>query len=535
MGGKCRNIDSLLQKEKYNMKLKKYLRFRVLFLLFWLLISIIAINPQLNTNGVSIKAVEKNSSASNAGIIFDPSATLTSYEIIKKINNQDVNNLEDYSRILKSINDTSIVRIITDKKEYVMLKEKDLGLTVEKVPSNNLRRGLDLQGGTRVVLQPQEELTDNEIRDLIITMENRLNIYGLSDLKIKQSNDLSGNKFIIVEIAGASKEEVKDIIASQGKFEAKIGNDTVFIGGKKDITFVCREDGKCSGVRQCEEVESGYQCVFEFQIKLSQEAAERHAEITSKLDSNLSSGGNYLSKPLDLYLDGKLVDSLQISTNLKGQAATDIAISGPGFELERDDAINDAIKNMNKLQTVLITGSLPTKLEIVKLNTISPVLGETFSKNAISVILFAIIAVSLVIFIRYRDLKIALPIVLISMSEVFIILGIASLIRYNLDLAALAGIIAAVGTGVDDQILIADEIISGKKRKEVVSLKEQIKRAFFIIFVAYATGIASMVPLFWAGAGLFTGFAITTILGISIGVFITRPAFAAIVENLEEN
>ena len=44
-----------------------------------------------------------------------------------------------------------------------------------------------------------------------------------------------------------------------------------------------------------------------------------------------------------------------------------------------------------------------------------------------------------------------------------------------------------------------------------------------------------MIPLFWAGAGLFTGFALTTILGISIGVFITRPAFAAIVETLEEN
>ena len=125
----------------------------------------------------------------------------------------------------------------------------------------------------------------------------------------------------------------------------------------------------------------------------------------------------------------------------------------------------------------------------------------------------------------------------ISSSEVLIILGIAAMFsnQYTIDLAAIAGIIAAVGTGVDDQIVIADEIVSGKKRKEAISLKEQIKRAFFIIFVAYATGIASMIPLFWAGAGLFTGFALTTILGISIGVFITRPAFAAIIENLMED
>ena len=535
MGGKCRNINSLLQKEKYNMNFKKYFKFRVLFLLFWILVSLIAIYPRFDAEGVAIKAVEKNSSSSLAGITFDPSATLTSREVIKQINGQDIKTLDDYSKILNSINETSIIRIKTDKKDYVMLKAKDIGLTVEKVSSSNIRRGLDLQGGTRVVLQPEEKLTDQELRDLISTMENRLNIYGLSDLKIRQSNDLSGDTFIVVEIAGASKEEVKDLIASQGKFEAKIGNDTVFIGGKKDITFVCREDGKCAGIRQCDQISSGYQCVFAFQITLSQEAAQKHAEITSKLEANLTASGNYLSKPLDLYLDDKLVDSLQISASLKGQAATDIEISGPGLGLERDNAIKDATKNMNKLQTVLITGSLPTKLNIVKLDTISPVLGEQFTKNAISIILFAIIAVSLVIFIRYRDLKVALPIIIISSSEVLIILGIAALIKYNIDIAAIAGIIAAVGTGVDDQIVIVDEILSGKKREEFLSLKEQIKRAFFIIFVAYAVGVASMIPLFWAGAGLFTGFAVTTILGISIGVFITRPAFAAIVESLEEN
>ena len=517
------------------MGLKKYLKFRVLFLLFFILVSLVAMNPKFSADGIVIKGVEKNSTADLSGITFDSSLQPTQREIIKQINGQEIKNLEDYSRIVNSISDSSIVRILTDKQEYILLKQGDLGITVDKIASSNIRRGLDLQGGTRVVLEPEDKLTDAEVNDLISTMENRLNVYGLSDLKIRQNNDISGNTFIVVEIAGASKEEVRELIASQGKFEAKIGHETVFIGGNRDITFVCREDGTCSGVRQCNPVSDGEQCVFDFQIKLSQEAAKRHADITSKLDSNVSSSGSYLSKSLDLYLDGNLVDSLQISTSLKGQAATDISISGPGFGADRDLAVKDATQNMKKLQTVLITGSLPTKLNIVKIDTISPVLGEQFTKNSISIILFAILAVALVIFIRYRDLKISLPLILISSSEVLIILGVFSLIKFNVDLAAIAGIIAAVGTGVDSQIVIADEILSGKKRKEVVSLKEQIKRAFFVIFVAYATGVASMVPLFWAGAGLFTGFAVTTILGISIGVFVTRPAFASLVENLEEN
>jgi len=36
----------------------------------------------------------------------------------------------------------------------------------------------------------------------------------------------------------------------------------------------------------------------------------------------------------------------------------------------------------------------------------------------------------------------------------------------------------------------------------------------------------------FAGAGLIKGFALTTIAGVTIGVFITRPAFAAMIEKL---
>ena len=39
-----------------------------------------------------------------------------------------------------------------------------------------------------------------------------------------------------------------------------------------------------------------------------------------------------------------------------------------------------------------------------------------------------------------------------------------------------------------------------------------------------------MVPLLFAGAGLIKGFAITTIIGVTNGVFITRPAFAKMIE-----
>ena len=125
-----------------------------------------------------------------------------------------------------------------------------------------------------------------------------MNVFGLSDTVITARKDLSGTQFIVVELAGANEEEVKELLAKQGKFEAKIGNETVFLGGR-DITYVCRT-AQCSGIDPqygCRQFSDGYSCRFRFSITLSQEAAQRQANITK--DLNVVSEGlgeGYLEK-----------------------------------------------------------------------------------------------------------------------------------------------------------------------------------------------------------------------------------------------
>ena len=104
------------------------------------------------------------------------------------------------------------------------------------------------------------------------------------------------------------------------------------------------------------------------------------------------------------------------------------------------------------------------------------------------------------------------------------------MIEWNLDLPSIAGILATVGTGLDQQIIILDE----SQEKISLSLKQKMKRAFAIIMGAYFTAVVALLPLMWAGAGLLKGFAITTIIGISVGVLITRPAFSAMIKRFEK-
>ena len=411
---------------------------------------------------------------------------------------------------------------------------RDIGIKVYDAPTTNVRKGLDLQGGTRVLLQPKKQV-DTETMDLILeNMKERLNVYGIADVVIREASDLSGNQYIVTEIAGLGEEDVKSLLAKQGKFEARIGNDTVFSGGDKDITYVCRS-ADCSGIdptRPCGQFQDGWACYFSFSIALKPTAAQRQADLTSSLEIIPDeSGQEYLSKDLELFLDDSKVDILKIGADLKGRPVTDIQISGSGVGITEQEAVFNSLEDMKRLQTIMITGSLPVKLDIVKTDIISSVLGTEFTKEAIFIGLLAILAIIVIIFIKYRTLNVVIPMALTIIMEVILILGVASLIGWDLDLAAIAGIIIAVGTGIDHQIIIADESLRGRS-STTYDWKTKIKRAFFIIIAAYITTIVAMLPLLFAGAGLLKGFALTTIIGTSLGVLISRPAYASTLEIL---
>lgn len=563
---------------------------RVLILIACLIFGFFAINPDPFATGVVIKAVQKNSSAALAGIEQpDAKIAVTKHEHITSINNKPIETPEDYYSIISALKPEQSVSIKTTKGRYTLLARpltattvldenetilinetyeanetidnktvlvnktrtkkvtqaktetkiigiEPIGLTVAQAPTSNLKKGLDLQGGTRVVLKPEGDVTPELIEEVIDALKERLNVYGLADVvvnSVSSSPEFLGGKserYIVVEVAGATEEEVEDMVSTYGKFEAKIANQTVFVGGR-DITYVCKS-AQCSGIdpnRGCGRTETGYACGFQFSITLSPDAAQRQSDLTSTLTVE----GDTLSEPLILYLDDQEVDSLNIAADLRGRAITDIAITGGGEGKNEQQAIDNTLANMKRLQTILKTGSLPVKLNVERIDTISPILGSEFLKNAFTAGLLSLLGVSIVLVIAYRRLLIALPIMFTALSEIFLTLAMASIIGWNIDLAAIAGIILAVGMGVNDQIIITDEAIR-KQTEHAHNWKERIKRAFFIIMSAYFTQLVAMVPLFFAGAGLLKGFAVTTILAISVGVFITRPAYAAIVQNLVE-
>ncbi len=142
------------------------------------------------------------------------------------------------------------------------------------------------------------------------------------------------------------------------------------------------------------------------------------------------------------------------------------------------------------------------------------------------------------VYFKYRRSEILIPMVGTSTSEVIMILGVAALIGWQLDLASIAGVIASIGTGIDHLVIITDEVLAEGKLPPTRVFKSRITKAFTIILGAATANIIALSPLVVMGFGTLKGFAITTIIGVLIGVIIARPVYGIVIKeflHVDEN
>lgn len=187
---------------------------------------------------------------------------------------------------------------------------------------------------------------------------------------------------------------------------------------------------------------------------------------------------------------------------------------------------------------VVLSQRLPVKVEHVSEKEIHARLSQAFLKEVAIAGGAAFLLVGILVYFFFRRFKIAIPLLLTMASEVIITLGASSAIPdglMSIGLPGIGGLIAVVGTGVDHQIIITDEVI-GKKfsTSGKLPIDRRTGRAFSIILAAAATTIAAMFALAVFGFGRMRGFAIVTLLGVLVSVLITRPAYAKIIGTLLE-
>jgi len=418
-----------------------------------------------------------------------------------------------------------VVSFTTDRpvSDFISNLSQSLDTNVEQVDANHLeiRKSFTQQeletkfsdaGGT--LTNYQQGVSKTTADDVKSILENKINTLGTKDAKVNTLTGLNNvARYVRVELAGVDMNEAQQIVGKQGKFEIRVqttGNATEHVIFGDDIT----------SVQTPTQVPAGSN-IWGVQFTMSQAGATAFQDAAIKYGATDDPDKHYLI----MLLDNKTVYSAPLSTalatSLKTQPVTQlVATTGSG---------TSGSQQATNLEIHLHAGALPVDVSVAGSGGTSAPLGERYKEMALLAGIIALITVGFVIYYRYREPSIVLPMILINASEVLILLGFIALIKFQMDLPTIAGLIAVMGTGIDQLVIITDEILhEGRVPSPNLYLK-RLARALGIIVIAAATVVIAMLPLALMDLSTLKGFAIITILGVLVGVIITRPAYGKII------
>jgi len=379
------------------------------------------------------------------------------------------------------------------------------------VPEDQLRQIFTESGGT---LTSYEVGVSRETAEQVKTiLENKLNGLGTKNANVNPLIGFDGvAHYIRVELAGVSLAEAKDIVGKQGKFEIRIhttGNETEHVLYGDTITSV--------GIPSQEPPGSNSWGVS---FTLSDQGADQFRQAAIQYGAVT----NPDSHRLDMLLDDVVVYSAPLSPDLATKLQTE-----PIRQLFASTGSGDAgLQSAKNLEIHLRAGALPVDVVVAGAGYTPANFSDYYKLMVVIAGMLALVAVGLVIFYRYREPTIVLPMIATNIAEIIILLGFATFIQ-QLDLAAIAGLIAVLGTGIDQLVVITDEILHEGKVPSPTLYQKRLTRALGIIMISAATVVIAMLPLALLDLSSLRGFAIITILGVLIGVLITRPAYGKII------
>ena len=350
-----------------------------------------------------------------------------------------------------------------------------------------VKLGLDLKGGVYAVLEatPEDggtEIDDETMNSLIEVLDRRINGIGVAESVVQKA----GSNRVIIELPGISDTtEAINMIGKTALLEFKIMDEhgnlgpTLLTGGA------------------LKKAQVGYGNLGEPQInfEMKPEGAIEFARITRE----------NVGKQLAIVLDGKVQTAPVIRTEIPGGTGS---ISG-----------NYTVEEAKRTATLLNSGAVPIKAEIIETRTVGASLGDESIAASMVAGKVAMVLIGVFMLIFYRFPGIVADIALVCFG--IITFALLQFIGATLTLPGIAGLILSAGMAVDANVIIFERI------KEELGFGNTIRGAinagfskgFVAIFDSNLTTLIITGILFIFGTGPVKGFAVTLTIGTLASMF----------------
>lgn len=401
------------------------------------------------------------------------------------------------------------------------------------------RLGLDLQGGSQLTIQVKTtpaipKIDQGMLEAVRRIVENRVNGLGVSEALVQTV----GEDQILVQLPGVNDPQQAERV----------------LGGTAKLDFREQLPGTETQLaieRQLQQELLAKQAALktnpnEAAIKENQAALKRSNEAIAKLFKSSGLGGENLKDALaepagndwnvalrfdtkggDLFAQltknlagtgrsiGIFLDERMISSPVVGVEFAQTGITGGNAVIQGRFTTQEA----NDLAVQLRGGALPVPVEIIENRTVGATLGRDSIQSSIYAGIGGLVLVLIFMVAYYRlpgvIADIALLIYALLTWASFVLLGV------TLTLPGIAGFVLSIGMAVDANVLIfertREELRAGKTLYR--SVESGFYRAFSSILDGNVTTVIACAALFWLGAGLVKGFAVTLALGVAVSMF----------------
>ena len=359
---------------------------------------------------------------------------------------------------------------------------------------NGIRLGLDLLGGSRIVYEAeipdgynQANLADdmNSVQKVI---RQRLTDKGFTEATVT----LTGDNRVTVEIPQITNpEEAVQTLGTTAQLTFIDADGKEWLTGS-DIKKATYGYGRPTGNEVTD--------VHYVQVQFTSEGQKKFAEATGNIAAR-TDGTNVMA----IVMDNQVISSPSVSSQIDSDSCV---ISG---SFTRDSA--------SELADLINAGQIPFSLKQVELRSVGPQLGADAMRTSLIAGAIGIVLVMLFMLIVYR-----IPGLVASIALCFYMVLealIFSLVRVNLSLPGIAGIILSIGMAVDANVIIfervKEELKNGKTVKSAID--SGFKRAFTAILDSNITTLIACAVLFFLGTGTIVGFATTLGIGVIVSMF----------------
>ncbi len=324
-------------------------------------------------------------------------------------------------------------------------------------PASEIRFGIDIRGGVDVSFVPatEQQATQAQLEAAQAVVEQRLITLGITDYELYK--DLNQSRIIlrfpwrqdetefnpetaIQELAAAAMltfREGDGYDASTGQ-PLTVPPESIILQGT-DVANASAQYGPTNNGGTNEHYVS---------LELSPEGTQKFAEATTRMAAE---GGS-----ISIWMDDTLISSPRVNEAITSSTAM---ISG-NFTAESAKALADKIN----------AGALPFALRAESYSTISPTLGSQSLRAMViaGIIAFIIVAIFMIFTYRLPGAVAGVSLLGQTTATIALVSGYFAVFPSNtLTLPGIAGIILAVGMGVDCNVIVAErikeELRGGKK------------------------------------------------------------------------